>query len=102
MRGDRLVARIGLADEEIGVASDLDQRIRPLRIAGIGDHFALGFNPQSKARTGAFIMQHPRRRDPHMADLVDLADLKFAKRQRIRPVHCLRAGECGFHQGGIT
>src|SRR5262249_21046158 len=30
MGGDRLVARIGLADEQIGIAADLDQRIRPL------------------------------------------------------------------------
>src|SRR5437763_3106268 len=102
VRGDRLVARIGLADEEIGVASDLDQPLRPLRVAGISDHLAFEFDPQTEARSGAFVVQHPKRCDAHVADVVALADLELAQRDRKRPLHRLGTGKGVFHQSRVA
>src|SRR6516165_3370697 len=102
MRGDRLVARIGLADKKIGIAPDFDQRIGPLRIAGIGDDLGFGFDPQTKTGTGAFVVHDAKRRDAHFANIVACTNFEFAKRDRKRPLRRLRAGESIFHECAVA
>ena len=95
--GDRLVARIGFTDEQVGVAADLDQRFRPLRIAGESDDLAFGFEAEAETGPGAVVMHDVKGGDVEISDRAALADLQFLQRHRKRPLHGLRSRKGDIH-----
>jgi hypothetical protein len=97
---NRLVARISLADEEVGFASDLDQHIGPFRIAGKGDDLAFDFEAEAEAGPGAIVMHDMKRRHARGADLAALADFKLDEVQGKVQLHRPGAGEAAFHHVG--
>ena len=88
--GDRLVAHIGFANEQVGVAADVDQRFGPLRVARESDDLAFGFEAKAETRTGAIVMHDVKGGDVEIADRAAPADLQFLQRHRKRPLHGLR------------
>src|ERR1700733_10034303 len=56
--GDRLVPRVGLADEQIRFVADIDDSIGPLGVARKGDHFALRLETKAETGTGAVVVHH--------------------------------------------
>src|SRR3984893_18011755 len=87
---DRLVPRIGLADEEVGFASDLDQHIGRFRIAGKRDDLAFDLEAETEAGPGAIVMHDMERRHARGADLAALADFQLDEVQWKVQLH--RAG----------
>ena len=100
VRGDRLIARVGLADEEIRLVPDIDDRVGPFGVAGESDHLAFGFEAKSEARSGAVVVHDVKRRDPQRAHLGALADLQLSQAQRELQIQILGAGKAGLHDAG--
>jgi hypothetical protein len=102
VRIDRLVARIGFTDEQVGVASDVDDGVGPLRVAGIGDGLAFDLAAIAQTRTGALVVHNANRRHLHAGNLVALADLDFVQCQREDELQVRRAGIGALHHFGVT
>ena len=100
MGGDRLIAGVGLADEKVGLAADLDQSFGPFGVAGKSDHLVLHFEAKSEAGPGAIVMLHVEWRNADVTDLIALADIQFPQRQSEIQLHRLAAGKSAFHDFG--
>jgi hypothetical protein len=95
--GERLVACVGLADEQVGFVADLDQRIGPFGVAGERDHLALGFQTESEAGTGAVVVHDVEGGHPDGAEFIASADFQFLQRQRKAQIEFLGTGKAHLH-----
>src|SRR5262245_22349474 len=51
-----LFEKIGLSDKQIGAFRRLEQRVSPLRVAGVGDHPPAIFDPHSESGRAASVL----------------------------------------------
>src|SRR5262249_44087345 len=102
VRGDGLVARVSLADKEIRLVPDINDRVGPFGIAGEGDYLAFGLEAKSEARSGAVVVHHMVRRDPKPTDVGTLADFQFLQMQGKSEVQIFGARKSRLHEARIA
>src|SRR4029450_13455672 len=96
MSANDFIEHITLADEEIGAARGLEQRLGPLGVARIANDLSFELDAMRKAWARLVIVTDVERRYRHFADPVLCADREFAQVQFERQLAF--AGKCRSEQ----
>ena len=80
-----LVVIVSFGDEQVGVACERDQRLRPFGVGALGDDAAFGLDPVGEKRTAGFAVHHRKRRDIYRAECARFPRLESDHRQ-IKPL----------------